>query len=163
MKPIILISGEDGFDHRSGSPHFVLSRNYPKAVSQAGGMPVLATSYKTIAEYVELADGLLLTHGPIIHPARYGQIAVTHDDIRGFSDTRDDLDFSLCYEFLKEGKPVMAIGRGSRVLNITIDKHFSDKRGGLKCLGIGFTKTMFENAIPEFNVFVDMCKEVGKQ
>ena len=162
MKPIILISGEDGFDHRSGSPHFLLSRNYPKAVTQAGGMPVLGTSYKAIEEYVELADGLLLTHGPIIHPARYGQIAAVHDEIRGFVDTRDDLDFALCYEFLKEGKPVMAIGRGARVMNITIDKYFADKRGSLKCLGISFAKNMFDNIIPEFNVFVDMCKEAGK-
>ena len=161
MKPIILISGEDGFDHRSGSPHLLVSRHYPKAVSQAGGAPVLATDIRVAEEYVGIATGLLLTHGPVIHPSRFGQIALSFDDIKGFSDTRDDLDFTLCYAFLKAGKPVMAIGRGARVLGITLDKHFSDKRETLNYIGIGFSKNMFGKNIPEFSSFIDMCQEVS--
>ena len=162
MKPIILISGEDGFDHRSGSPHLLVSRNYPNAVSQAGGVPVLATDIRAAKEYVEIADGLLLTHGPVIHPARFGQVALSFDDIKGFSDTRDDLDFTLCRAFLEAGKPVMAIGRGAKVLNITLDKHFAGKRDALNYIGIGFSKNMFEKSVPEFSSFMNMCKGVSK-
>lgn len=117
MKPKILIVTEDGFDPVFGSANLVISRAYSDAVYKAGGLPLTAMDIRTCQEYAELADALLLTGGPVIHPARYGGIAKDFSEMAGFSNTRDDMDFTLGRLFLEKGKPVLGIGRGACVVN----------------------------------------------
>ncbi len=116
--PRILIVTEDGFDPNFGSANLVLSRAYSEAVSAAGGLPLTAMDIRCCAEYAALADGLLLTGGPVIHPARYGGIVTEFSDLAGYSSTRDDMDFALGRLFLEQGKPVLGVGRGAMVLNV---------------------------------------------
>lgn len=118
-KPIILISTEEGFDEGYQGFNFVLSRAYADAIVRSGGIPVVAMDVRTVSEYASLADGLLLTGGPVIHPARYGGIA-SFEELRRFSIIRDDLDFTLGKVFLAQGKPILGVGRGAMVINVLL-------------------------------------------
>ena len=127
MRPIILIITEDGFDVHLKRGTFVLSKAYSDAVQRAGGIPVTALDVRVAEEYAKLADGLLLTGGPIIHPARYGGIGEQLEELISVSRTRDDLDFTLGQLFLSMGKPILGVGRGAMVVNVllggTVEKH----------------------------------------
>ncbi|MDD6316894.1 MAG: gamma-glutamyl-gamma-aminobutyrate hydrolase family protein [Clostridia bacterium] len=118
MKPKILIVSEDGFAMDTG--HFVISLDYGKAISQAGGLPLVAFDVLHADAYVDMADGLFLTGGPDMHCYRYGEIYRDRSEITPFSRTRDDLDFALCQRFLQAGKPVFGVGRGMQVLNVAL-------------------------------------------
>ncbi len=126
-RPTILLVTEDGFDPVFSSANLVLSQDYSDAVSAAGGVPVTAMDIRTCPEYTKLADALLLTGGGIIHPARYNGLLKDFSELQGFSNTRDDMDFTLADLFIKAGKPVLGIGRGAMVLNALlggkIEKH----------------------------------------
>ena len=119
MRPVILIITEDGFDVHLERENFVLSHAYSSAIQRAGGIPVTALDVRAAEEYAAIADGLLLTGGPVIHPARYGGIGEHLEELIAFSRTRDDLDFMLGQLFLWAGKPILGIGRGAMVGNTT--------------------------------------------
>ena len=127
MRPVILIITEDGFDVHLERENFVLSHAYSSAIQRAGGIPVTALDVRAAEEYAAIADGLLLTGGPVIHPARYGGIGEHLEELIAFSRTRDDLDFMLGQLFLWAGKPILGIGRGAMVANVllggTVEKH----------------------------------------
>jgi putative glutamine amidotransferase len=60
-------------------------------------------------------DGLLLTGGSDINPARYGQSNAGSDEV---DDARDELELSLLREALAAGVPVLAICRGLQLFNV---------------------------------------------
>jgi putative glutamine amidotransferase len=60
-------------------------------------------------------DGLLLSGGSDINPARYGQSNTGSDEV---NDDRDILELSLCKGALAADIPVLAICRGLQVLNV---------------------------------------------
>ena len=130
LHPKVLIVTEDGFDPTFGSANLVLSRAYSDAVSSAGGIPITAMDIRTCSEYLEFADALLLTGGGNIHPSRYKGLVSDMSDLQGFSNTRDDMDFTLANLFVKAGKPVLGVGRGAMVLNAllggNINKHLPE-------------------------------------
>ena len=72
MKPIILITGGSAAA-ANGTPQWALNRNYAEMIAKAGGIPILAINDDVIAEYVELADGLLLSGGKDVATNLYGQ------------------------------------------------------------------------------------------
>ena len=128
--PKVLIVSEDGFDPMFGSAGVVLSWAYSEAVSASGGIPITALDIRVCPEYLELADALLLTGGGAIHPSRYKGIVADFSELDGYSNTRDDLDFTLADLFVKAGKPVLGIGRGAMVINAllggNIEKHLPE-------------------------------------
>lgn len=126
MKPLIILTGEDGVDPRSANPFHFVKRSYGHSVSAAGGLAVLALEPRLVDEYVSMADGLLLTGGVDIHPGRYKDVFMDYDPNSGqpapyvISVTRDSMDFLLCRAFLKAGKPIFGIGRGMQVINVVM-------------------------------------------
>src|SRR5580692_1002708 len=60
-------------------------------------------------------DGLLLTGGSDINPARYGQSNAGSDEV---DDARDELEIRLLREALAAERPVFAICRGLQLLNV---------------------------------------------
>ena len=118
MKPKILIVGEDGFAMDTG--HYVLNLEYAKAITEAGGLPLLAFDWNSTAEYLDLADGLFLTGGPDLLCYRWGEYYKDFSEMPPFSRTRDDLDFELCNRFLQAGKPILGVGRGCEVINVAL-------------------------------------------
>jgi putative glutamine amidotransferase len=67
---------------------------------------------------LERVDGLMLTGGPDVDPARYGQ--VPHPETYGVSAVRDDFEATLALAALDLGLPVLAICRGIQVLNVAL-------------------------------------------
>lgn len=120
MKPIVLITGEEGFDPLSGTANFLLNRKYSNYVSKAGGLPFMPEDVRMAKEYVGLADGLLLTHGPDVHRGRYGEYYTGFKEIQQVCAARDDFEFTLFSLFFEAKKPVLGIGRGMQIINTAL-------------------------------------------
>jgi len=126
MEPLILITGEDEFDPKSHNPFYLIKRSYGTAVAGAGATAVMPLDPLQWAAYADMADGLLLTGGVDVHPARYNDIFMDYDPNSGLpapfviSVTRDSMDILLCKAFLKAGKPIMGIGRGMQLINVVL-------------------------------------------
>ena len=66
-------------------------------------------------ESLDSLDGLLLTGGSDINPARYGQTNAGSDEV---DDARDELEMRLLREALAADLPVLAICRGLQLFNV---------------------------------------------
>jgi putative glutamine amidotransferase len=94
---------------------------YIRAVQAAGGIPVLLTPHFTPEVQAALwrrLDGLLLTGGGDIEPARFGEAG--HPSVADVSPARDDLEFGLTRRAVTEDLPLFAICRGIQVLNVAL-------------------------------------------
>ena len=100
MKPNILISTGGGN-----------AANYTAAIEAAGGRADARYLPAPGLEY----DGLVLTGGDDIDPARFGQ---ANCGSRGIDRARDEAELDLLTAFLGTGKPVLAICRGHQVANV---------------------------------------------
>lgn len=120
MKPTALLVGEDGFDEGIGGANYVINKAYAECIERIGAVPYLAYDIRNAEDYVRFADILFLTGGAHIHPAWYGGFYKDSAQMEGLSQSRDDLDFTLCRRFIEEGKPILAIGRGMQVVNAVL-------------------------------------------
>lgn len=120
MKPIILITGEEGFDPDFGAQNFVISRKYSDYIAKSGGLPLMPEDIRVANEYVKLAKGLLLTDGPNIHRGRYRKYYTRWEDMKSVCSTRDDFEFTLFKLFYEAGKPIFGIGRGMQIINVAL-------------------------------------------
>ena len=114
MKPIILITGGSAAA-ANGTPQWSINRNYAEMIAKAGGIPILAINDDVIAEYVELADGLLLSGGKDIATNLYGQ-EKKFDNIF-VDEARDIQEWKLLDAFVPTKKPIFGICRGVQVMN----------------------------------------------
>ncbi|MDR3193551.1 MAG: gamma-glutamyl-gamma-aminobutyrate hydrolase family protein [Treponema sp.] len=126
MKPLILITGEEGISPSLGSPHFVLSAKYPRAFAAAGTLPLSPQDFKLSAEYAELAEGLVLTEGPGIHRGRYGKYYRSREEMAKLCPSRDDFEFALFRAFVNLKKPVLGFGRGMEIINVALGGTLTD-------------------------------------
>jgi putative glutamine amidotransferase len=114
MKPIIALTAE--IDENGATK---INRQYIKAIECAGGIPFVlpyTEDSRTIAAYVETADGFLFTGGVDIAPERYGEEKL---DVCGeIQYKRDAFELSLLPRVLEGGKPVLAICRGAQLVNV---------------------------------------------
>jgi gamma-glutamyl-gamma-aminobutyrate hydrolase PuuD len=69
-----------------------------------------------VEETLEALDGLLLSGGSDLDPELYDQEA--HDETVGVHEERDRAELALLEAALKRDMPVLAICRGSQVLNV---------------------------------------------
>jgi putative glutamine amidotransferase len=78
-------------------------------------------------------DGLVLTGGPDVDPARYGQEPAPQT--YGLSALQDGFEHALFEASRRGGVPVLAICRGLQVVNVacggTLDQHIPDRPGVL--------------------------------
>ena len=102
MKPRILISGVNSS-----------RESYEKAIIYAGGEPVFAY----LPEVDDSYDGLLLSGGGDIDPARFGQ---ENMGSRFINPDRDRVEFALAEAYLRAGKPILGICRGHQVVNVVL-------------------------------------------
>ncbi|WP_436497072.1 gamma-glutamyl-gamma-aminobutyrate hydrolase family protein [Actinokineospora sp. HUAS TT18] len=109
----------------------VLHRDYANAVVAAGGLPVLLPDVGGGArDMVGLIDGLVLTGGADVDPARYGEPAHPATVCRPH---RDVFEFALLYAALSGGVPVLGVCRGMQVLTValggTLVQHLPEATG----------------------------------
>jgi putative glutamine amidotransferase len=107
---------------------------YLRAVEQAGGVPVLLAPPLSAAAREALwarLDGLVLTGGGDIEPARFGQTPHPKTDL--VSGERDALELELVDRALRDDVPLFAICRGLQVLNValggSLHQHVPDVAG----------------------------------
>ena len=93
--------------------------NYVKAIRRAGGIPLvipMTGDESEIALIIERVDGLLMTGGEDIVPARYGEKSLP--ELQEVFPERDDFDIKLIRMAVAEGLPVLGICRGEQVMNV---------------------------------------------
>jgi gamma-glutamyl-gamma-aminobutyrate hydrolase PuuD len=92
---------------------------YVRAVEAAGGRPLLVPpSMEAIEETLDRVDGLLFSGGSDLDPELYGQEA--HAETDGIVPERDRAELALLCAALERDMPVLAVCRGSQVLNVAL-------------------------------------------
>ena len=90
---------------------------YVRAVEAAGGRALLVPpSMEGIDETLDALDGLLFSGGSDLDPEIYGQ--ETHAETNGVVPERDRAEIALLQAALERDMPVLAVCRGSQVLNV---------------------------------------------
>lgn len=91
--------------------------DYVRAVERAGGRALLVPpSEDGVEETLQALDGLLFSGGSDIDPGLYDQ--EPHDETFGIHEERDRAELGLLEAALERDMPVLAICRGSQVLNV---------------------------------------------
>jgi gamma-glutamyl-gamma-aminobutyrate hydrolase PuuD len=92
---------------------------YVDAVEHAGGRPLLVPpSSNGHSELLEALNGLVFSGGSDLEPETYGQEA--HPETKGVHPERDEAELALLTTALERDLPVLAICRGSQVLNVAL-------------------------------------------
>src|SRR6185503_18357722 len=94
---------------------------YIRAVQAAGGIPLLLTPHFTPEVQAALwqrLDGLVLTGGGDIAPARFGE--APHPAVDDVSPARDELEIGLTQRAVADDVPLFANCRGVQVLNVAL-------------------------------------------
>jgi putative glutamine amidotransferase len=113
----VLVTGEEGFDLLDGTANHVVRRHWSDRLDAANILTLAPLDPKLAVSYAELADGLLLPDGALVHPARFGDYHTDLQDLLAISGRRDELEFALVEQFLAQGKPILGLGRGASVLS----------------------------------------------
>ena len=91
--------------------------DYVRAVERAGGRALLVPpSDDGVDETLEALHGLIFSGGSDLDPELYGQEA--HAETSGVVRNRDTAELALLEAALERDMPVLAICRGSQVLNV---------------------------------------------
>jgi putative glutamine amidotransferase len=92
---------------------------YVRAVEAAGGRALLVPpSVDGIQETLDAVDGLLFSGGSDLDPELYGQEA--HSETNDVVPARDSAELELMRAALERDMPVLAVCRGSQVLNVSL-------------------------------------------
>ena len=93
--------------------------DYVRAVERAGGRPLLVPPIgDAVEETLDALDGLVFSGGSDLDPGLYGQ--EPHAETTGVVEERDGAELALLGAALELDLPVLAICRGSQVLNIAL-------------------------------------------
>ena len=99
--------------------------DYGRSVALAGGLPVELTRDADVDEIVAHLDGLVLSGGADVEPAR--DQAASHEDLGETEPERDPWEFALYSAARTKGIPVLAICRGFQLVNVahggTLNQH----------------------------------------
>ncbi len=105
---------------------------YVTKVEEAGGRPLLVPpSADAVDETLDVLDGLVFTGGPDLDPALYD--AEPHPETNNVRPERDRAEIAMLTAALQRDLPVLAICRGSQVLNVALggdlEQHVPDLVG----------------------------------
>lgn len=135
-----------GYAARSGitgagntSPRFANNESYANAIAENGGAPVMIPSIaneQALGAVYDVLDGLLLTGGPDVDPARYGR---QRHPLTDSGDTAlEQAEFYLARRALDDGLPILGICRGIQTLNVvaggTLYQDVGDEFRGMTAL-----------------------------
>jgi putative glutamine amidotransferase len=93
--------------------------DYVRAIERAGGRALLVPpSEDGVEETLDALDGVLFAGGSDLDPELYGQEA--HPETNGVVPERDRAELALLQAALARDLPVLAVCRGSQVLNVAL-------------------------------------------
>jgi len=91
--------------------------HYVRAIERTGGRALLVPPAEdSVGETLDALDGMIFSGGSDLDPEQYGQ--EPHPETRGVVRERDHAELALLIEALARDMPVLAICRGSQVLNV---------------------------------------------
>jgi putative glutamine amidotransferase len=104
-----------------GADRAFVNAAYLRAIQRTGGVPLLLTPFHSVESLARLrVDGLLLTGGGDIDPARFGEAPHPKTDL--ISAERDTLELEhVTRQAIDQGVPLLAICRGLQVVNVALD------------------------------------------
>jgi putative glutamine amidotransferase len=113
-------------------PASLIPLSYVRSVERAGGRALLVPpSEDGVEETLDRLDGLVLSGGSDVEPDLYG--ADAHPETAGTRPERDRAELALLTAALDRDLPVLALCRGSQVLNVALggdlDQHLPDRVG----------------------------------
>lgn len=98
-------------------PAALIPLSYVQAIERAGGRAlVVPPTEDGVEETLDALDGLLLSGGSDLDPSLYG--ADAHPETRQVRPERDRAELALLRGALARDLPVLAVCRGSQVLNV---------------------------------------------
>ena len=93
--------------------------DYVNAIERAGGLALLVPPREdAIEETLDALDGVLFSGGEDLDPKLYGQ--EPHPETKGVQGERDRAELTLLQAALARDMPVLAVCRGSQVLNVAL-------------------------------------------
>jgi putative glutamine amidotransferase len=105
--------------------------DYVRGVVAAGGAPLLVPPGADLDATLDVVDGIVFTGGSDLDPALYGEEA--HPETSGIVRERDQFELALMRAALERDVPMLAICRGSQVLNVALggrlEQHVPDRVG----------------------------------
>ncbi len=119
-KPLIGITtynGKSPNDH----PITAVQHAYVRAVTQAGGLPVLIPSIlpeEDLQDIYARLQGIMFTGGGDVSLKYFN--GVEHVRIAGVDESRDVTEISLLRKAVDDGKPLLGICRGVQVMNVAL-------------------------------------------
>jgi putative glutamine amidotransferase len=90
--------------------------DYRQAILHVGGEPRVLDATTPVKDALRGLDGLLLTGGDDVAPARYGE--APHSTVREAEPGRDEFELALVAAARAQKLPIFAICRGIQVLNV---------------------------------------------
>ena len=90
--------------------------DYRQSILHVGGEPRILESSTAIEAALDGIEGLLLTGGDDVAPARYGE--QPHPTFAEAEAGRDEFEIGLVTAARRRGVPILAICRGAQVLNV---------------------------------------------
>jgi putative glutamine amidotransferase len=99
-------------------PAALIPLSYVRSVDRAGGRPLLVPpSGNGVAETLDVLDGIVFSGGSDLDPGTYGE--EPHPETGNLRPERDDAELELMQAALERDLPMLAICRGSQLLNVT--------------------------------------------
>ncbi len=134
MKPVIGITSyaEEVTWGAWVEPAALVPLSYVHAIERAGGRPfVVPPSEDSVEETLAVLGGIVFSGGSDLDPAHYG--ADRHPETDEAREVRDRAEMALLTAALERDMPVLAVCRGSQVLNVALGgdlvQHLPDALG----------------------------------
>ncbi|MEX2803703.1 gamma-glutamyl-gamma-aminobutyrate hydrolase family protein [Streptococcus sp. H31] len=104
----------------SGLRFDAVSRHLSDGIKAAGGLPVIIPigTAALAKSYVAMIDKLVLSGGQNVDPRFYGEERTGDSD--DYSLARDEFEFALVKEAIRQKKPIFAVCRGMQLLNVAL-------------------------------------------
>lgn len=116
-KPVIGLTSS--CDNTDNNYRIQLPENYLSTIRHFGGIPVLlpvGASEEELELLIDLCDGILLTGGNDIDPARFGEEKL--NDSVEITPERDATEMIVCDLAVKRDLPMLGICRGIQMMNV---------------------------------------------
>lgn len=119
-KPLIGITTYNG-KTPNNNPITAVQHSYIRAVTQAGGLPVLIPSILSEQDFYDLysrLQGVMFTGGGDVSLKYFD--GTDHVRITGVDENRDMTEIFLLRKAVQDGKPLLGICRGVQVMNVAL-------------------------------------------